>query len=79
MHTVAGGEILDAHPKKHRRFKDDVVTSLEARDAGLIDDVAPGSCACARSPLHRPASLPERWTCLWIRWKSLWTIYAKPG
>ena len=42
MHTVAGGEILDAHPKKHRRFKDDVVTSLEARDAGLIDDVVAG-------------------------------------
>lgn len=42
MHTVAGGEILDAHPQKHRRFKDDVVTSLEARDAGLTDDVVAG-------------------------------------
>ena len=39
MHTVAGGEILDAHPKKHRRFKEDVVVSLEARDAGLTDAV----------------------------------------
>lgn len=39
MHTVAGGEILDAHPKKHRRFKADVVEGLKARDAGLIDEV----------------------------------------
>ena len=39
MHTVAGGEILDAHPKKHRRFKADVVEGLKARDAGLTDEV----------------------------------------
>lgn len=39
MHTVAGGEILDAHPKKHRRFKAEVVKDLAARDAGLTDDV----------------------------------------
>lgn len=34
MHTIAGGEILDAHPKKHRRFKDDVVKRLEDLAAG---------------------------------------------
>lgn len=50
MHTVAGGEILDAHPKKHRRFKDDVVTSLEARDAGLIDDVVAGFLCLRQVP-----------------------------
>ncbi len=67
MHTVAGGEILDAHPQKHRRFKDDVVTSLEARDAGLTDDVVAGFLRLRQVPLPRLTSLPGRRTCLWTR------------
>ena len=58
MHTVAGGEILDAHPKKHRRFKDDVVTSLEARDAGLIDDVVAGFLCLRQVPFTQAGVIP---------------------
>lgn len=40
--TIAGGEILDASAKKHRRFKENVLSTLKAKEdgniAGLIDD-----------------------------------------
>lgn len=39
MHTVAGGEVLDASPKKHRRFKADILEHLKARDEGNHDEV----------------------------------------
>lgn len=39
MHTIAGGEVLDAAPKKHRRFKEEVLDSLQAKDEGNTDAV----------------------------------------
>lgn len=39
MHTLAGGEVLDAAPKKHRRFREDVIDSLQAKDEGNTDAV----------------------------------------
>lgn len=39
MHTLAGGEVLDAAPKKHRRFKEEVLDSLQAKDEGNTDAV----------------------------------------
>lgn len=39
MHTIAGGEVLDANPKKHRRFKSDVLERLKARDEGNTDEI----------------------------------------
>lgn len=39
MHTIAGGEVLDANPKKHRRFKSDVLERLRARDEGNTDEI----------------------------------------
>ena len=34
IQTIGGGVILDAHPRRHRRFKGDVITSLEQLKAG---------------------------------------------
>ena len=39
MHTIAGGEILDAAPKKHRRFKADVLASLKTKEEGNLADI----------------------------------------
>ncbi len=34
MHTIGGGAILDAHPKKRRRFRADGIQELELRETG---------------------------------------------
>jgi len=34
MHTIGGGSILDAHPKKRRRFRADSIRELELRESG---------------------------------------------
>lgn len=34
MHTIAGGAILDAHPKKRRRFRAEGIHELELRESG---------------------------------------------
>ena len=39
MHTIAGGEVLDAAPKKHRRFKAAVLESLKTKEEGNLTDI----------------------------------------
>lgn len=39
MYTIAGGDVLDAHPQKHRRFKEAVLESLKAKDEGNTEAV----------------------------------------
>ncbi|GCF93023.1 selenocysteine-specific translation elongation factor [Enterococcus florum] len=39
MHTIAGGEVLDAAPHKHRRYKVEILESLRAKEAGSIEEV----------------------------------------
>lgn len=39
METIAGGEVLDANPKKHRRFKEAILQSLRAKEDGQSDVV----------------------------------------
>lgn len=39
MQTIAGGVILDAAPKKHRRFKEAVLASLKTKEAGNSGDM----------------------------------------
>ena len=39
MHTIAGGEILDANPGKHRRFRADVLERLKAQEDGNTDEL----------------------------------------
>ena len=50
MHTLAGGKILDAHPAKHRRFKEDLLAALRVRDAGLIDEIVAHFLQCCQVP-----------------------------
>lgn len=40
MHTIGGGTILDACPRKHRRFRADVLESLMTKDSGRLDEMA---------------------------------------
>ncbi|MGY3765505.1 selenocysteine-specific translation elongation factor [Vagococcus vulneris] len=35
--TIGGGQVLDAAPVKHRRFKQDVLDSLKVKDEGTLD------------------------------------------
>lgn len=39
MITIGGGQVLDAIPKKHRRFKQDVIDSLKIKEEGSIDQL----------------------------------------
>lgn len=36
LETIGGGSILDTNPKKHKRFKDDIIESLEKKEEGDI-------------------------------------------
>lgn len=37
--TIGGAEVLDAAPKKHRRFKEDVLESLKIKEEGNLEDI----------------------------------------
>lgn len=37
MVTIGGGQVLDAIPQKHRRFKQDVIDSLKVKEEGNMD------------------------------------------
>lgn len=39
MITIGGGMVLEANPKKHRRFKQDIIESLKVKEEGSIDQV----------------------------------------
>lgn len=39
MQTIAGGEVLDAAPSKHRRFKVEVLESLKAKEEGSLEEI----------------------------------------
>ncbi|MFC0276769.1 selenocysteine-specific translation elongation factor [Enterococcus devriesei] len=39
MQTIAGGEVLDAAPHKHRRFKTEIIESLKAKEEGSLDEL----------------------------------------
>lgn len=59
MHTLAGGKILDAHPAKHRRFKEDLLAALRTRDAGLIEEMAAHFLQCCESPFSTEEAVAE--------------------
>jgi selenocysteine-specific elongation factor len=37
--TLGGGEIIDIHPKRHRRFQPEVMQNLSVRKAGSPEDI----------------------------------------
>lgn len=39
MHTIAGGEVLNAVPKKHRRYKQAILESLKAKENGNLNSM----------------------------------------
>lgn len=39
MYTIAGGEVLEEAPKKHRRFKSSVLQSLKTKEEGNLDHI----------------------------------------
>lgn len=49
MQTIAGGEVLDIHPKKHRRFHPDVVQRLQLLKEGSAE-AAVADFLCRKSP-----------------------------
>ena len=38
MDTLGGGTIIDPHPRRHRRFRPDIIQSLEARESGTAQE-----------------------------------------
>ena len=36
--TIGGGRVLNAHPRRHRRFRDEVIQELETRETGSPHD-----------------------------------------
>lgn len=59
MHTIAGGEILDANPAKHRRFKAAVLESLKARDDGNIDEIVADFLLHKQAPFTTDKEIQE--------------------
>ena len=37
--TIGGGMVLDTHPQKHKRFNEEVIESLEIKEAGDLSDI----------------------------------------
>lgn len=65
LHTMAGGTIVDPHPAKHKRFRDDELESIARREGGgplalLIDAVADAGLAGLKpKELLEATSLPR--------------------
>ena len=39
LETVGGGQIIDSNPKKHKRFNDEIIESLELKSGGDIREI----------------------------------------
>ena len=59
LHTIGGGEILDAAPHKHRRFHQDVLDSLRTKEAGSIEDVTADFLAHKKTPFALLADIAD--------------------
>lgn len=36
--TIGGGRVIDPHPRRHRRFRSEVITALETKATGTLDE-----------------------------------------
>jgi selenocysteine-specific elongation factor len=54
--TLGGGEIVDAHPKRHRRFHDGTIKGLAAREKGSSEETV-----LAILEAKEPVALEELW------------------
>lgn len=60
MQTIAGGEVLDIHPKKHRRFHQDVIQRLQLLQEGGMEGVIADFLCRKNTPFARTAEIAER-------------------
>ncbi|MDO8885641.1 selenocysteine-specific translation elongation factor [Candidatus Oleimmundimicrobium sp.] len=40
VYTIGGGRIIDGHPRKHKRFRPDVISKLEILEGGNLKEIA---------------------------------------
>lgn len=59
MHTIAGGEVLDAAPHKHRRFKVEILESLKAKEEGSLDELIADFMVNKKQPFTKEKELQE--------------------
>lgn len=59
MRTIAGGEVLDAAPSKHRRFKHEILESLKAKEDGSVDEIIADFMANKKQPFTTVKELQE--------------------
>ena len=59
MHTIAGGEVLDAAPHKHRRFKVEILESLKAKEEGSLDELIADFMINKKQPFTKEKELLE--------------------
>ncbi|MGX7126417.1 selenocysteine-specific translation elongation factor [Enterococcus viikkiensis] len=59
MQTIAGGEVLDAAPHKHRRFKAEIIESLKAKEEGSLDELIADFLNNKKQPFTKAKELQE--------------------
>lgn len=59
MQTIAGGEVLDAAPHKHRRFKTEIIESLKAKEEGSLDELITDFLINKKQPFTKIKELQE--------------------
>ncbi|WP_407857541.1 selenocysteine-specific translation elongation factor [Enterococcus hailinensis] len=59
MQTIAGGEVLDAAPHKHRRFKVEILESLKAKEDGSLDELINDFMTNKKQPFTNLKELAE--------------------
>lgn len=59
MQTIAGGEVLDAAPHKHRRFKAEILESLKAKEEGNLDELIADFLVNKKQPFTKEKELLE--------------------
>ncbi|MGO3609363.1 MAG: selenocysteine-specific translation elongation factor [Enterococcus sp.] len=59
MQTIAGGEVLDAAPHKHRRFKAEIIESLKAKEEGSLDELITDFLINKKQPFTKAKELQE--------------------
>ena len=57
MYTIAGGEVLDAAPHKHRRFKVEILESLKAKEEGSLDELIADFMVNKKQPFTKEKEL----------------------
>jgi len=59
MMTIGGGQIIDASPKKHRRFRKEVLDSLKIKEEGSLDQLVLDFLMNKKNPFTEVNDLSE--------------------